>query len=296
MNVDESVSESSGVEDGHSSRGDSGSDASDVVHSPEDESSLTTRQVKVDGEIVEVPWEDLEAAYGLEKASRKRFEEASALRKEVDTFIDKMQDGDLEGLMDLVPEDKLEEFAESLLRKRVEWEETPEETRARITAERERDALQEKLDEYTQKEQEQIQSYVSEISAEEIDNDIADVVEELGKTHGDLVKSPEFIQDIARVMLAQLENGAAGMSAKKAANLAYKTWESRIGSYVKNVSHADLPKYLSKKQMAEIRRAKIDNAFDGMSQGEEGQIRTRKKKSNGDSVEDFFANLDKQFG
>lgn len=295
MSVDESVSESTGLDDGQSSSGDIVDDSAGV-NSIEKEDPASTRRVKVDGRVMEVPWEDLESAYSLQKSSHKRFEEASELRKEVDTFLDKMQSGDLDSLMELVPEDKLEEFAENLLRKRVEWEETPEETRARITAERERDALQEKLDEYTQKEQDQIQSYVAEVSAQELDNDIADVVEELEKTHGSVVKSPEFIQDIARVMLAQLEAGAGSMSASKAAKLAYKSWENRIGSYVKNVSHTDLPKYLSKKQLAELRRTKIDNAFDAMSQTEAGTKSTRSKKSTGESVDDFFAQLDKRFG
>ena len=87
------------------------SSASDI------ELTEATRKIKIDGEYIEVPIEELEAAYGKDRASQKRFEEAAALRKEVDSFLDSLQKGELDNLLDIVPEDRLAEFAEGVLRK-----------------------------------------------------------------------------------------------------------------------------------------------------------------------------------
>lgn len=286
---------SSSVEPGF----DGGNSVDDVSVSNNDSGSdkllvEAIRKVKVDGKEIEIPIEDLEKAYELSSASNKRFEEASKLRKEVDSFLDHLSNGDLSILAEFVPEDRLAEFAEGLLRKKVEWEETSEETRARILAERERDELRDKLNEYTTKQQEQIKAYVNDQAAMELDNDITEVIEELEKTHGSVVKSPEFIQDIARVMLAQLESGAGSMSARKAADLAYKTWQKRIGTYVRNVSYSDLEKYFSKDQLKAFRKAQLDNAMGQFPEGKKSKGTPKKKPHV--NVNNFFDHLEKQFG
>lgn len=257
------------------------------------------RKIKVDGEWVEVPLSKLEESYGLEKSSRKRFEDASTLRKQVDTFLGALQRGELDNLSEVVPEDKLYDFAEKLLRKKIEWEESPEDKKAKILAERRAEAAEKQLEDYNKKEQEKIVNYTNQKAAEEIDDEISSVINELEKTHGKMVKSPEFIQDIARVMLAQLEKGAGSMSAKTAADLAYKTWRKRIGSYVNNIGHDDLRTFLSKDQIESLRKYDLDNALSQFpkSSSKKGDDKLNSsKKSTFKDVNDYFAKLEQKFG
>lgn len=277
------------------------SDNQDVVESPpevveEDNSnnSSDVRIIKVDGEEIEVSIDDLEKSYGLDRAARKRFEEASNLRKEVDSFIESMQMGDLSHLADMVPEDKLHDFAESVLRKKIEWEDTPEETRAKIMAERERDKYKEELEEYTKKEQEQIVNYVNEQAAIEIDNEIVDSIEELSKDHGSIVKTPEFIQDVARIMLAQLNNGAADLDPGKAAKLALKGWKNRLGAYVGNISQDELGNYLTKDQIKQLRKSELNTALGQFPSYEKGSSpKKASRKSKTVNVGNWFDQIEK---
>lgn len=259
-------------------------------------SEPTTRRIKVDGEYLEVPIKDLEAAYGLQKASNKRFEEAATLRKEVDALLEAFQSGDLAALSELVPEDSLYDYAESLLRKKIEWEETPEDKRARIIAERERDKLKEQLNEYTEKEQQQIVNYVNEQAAKEIDDEIGEALEKLSKDHASIVNTPEFVQDVARIMLAQLQNGAGSVDPEKAANLALKSWKNRFGSYAKGIKSTDLGTLFSKEQLKALRESELDEALGQFPlYGENAQPTKSKKKTSRTSVEDFFKKLDGNF-
>lgn len=257
------------------------------------------RRIKIDGEYVDVPISKLEEAYGLEKASRKRFEEAATLRKQVDEFVDTLHKGELDSLLGLIPEDKLYDFAEKMLRQKIEWEETPEDKKARILAERERDKYKKDLEDFTKKDQEQIKQQLSIQAVQELDGEIADVINQLEKTHGKMVKSPEFVQDIARIMLAQMEKGPSYVSTQKAADLAYKSWKNRIGSYVGNISRDDLKNYLTKDQLAAIRQADLDNALSQFpnSSNKRGEERvTSSKKPSLKTTKDYFEKLDKLYG
>lgn len=255
-----------------------------------------TRSIKVDGEMVDVPIADLEKAYGYEVASQNRFREAAELRKEVDNFIDTLKGGDLQVLSELIPEDQLYDYAESLLRKKVEWEEQPEDVRARKMAEHERDMYKSELEEYSKKEQEQILADVNYAVSHEIDQEISTVIDEMSKEHGNIVHTPEFIQDVARIMLAQLDTGAPNVDSRAAATKALRSWHNRIGEYVKHISHDDLTSYLSKDQIKALRKAELDTA---MAQFPEYQRvaaeAPKKRKKDGINVGDFFSHLDAKF-
>lgn len=260
-----------------------------VVESPD------IRRIKIDGEYVDVPISELEASYGLQKSSNKRFEEAAHLRKEVDELLDTFQRGDLSALKEFIPEDKLYDYAESLLRKKIEWEETPEEQKARILAEKERDELKSQLEEYSKKEQEQIINYANDLAAEELDSEIGTALEKLAESHGTIVNTPEFIQDVARIMLAQLESGAGNVDSDKAAQMALKKWKSRFGKYVGGISQDELGKFLTKEQIARLRKSDLDTALNQFPEyGKKGGEKISRKKDRRMNLNDYFSTLDQQ--
>ena len=277
---------------------DSGNTGDDSVLPADVPDSGATRQVKIDGQMVDVPIEDLEKAYGLETTSRKRFEEAASLRKEVDTFIDNLKGGDLDLLQELIPQDQLYDYAENILRKKVEWDETPEETRARIMAEKERDQYKSELEEYSKKEQEQIVTKVNEEVSHEIDEEISEVIEHMQKEHGNIVNTPEFIQDVARMMLSQLDDGADRINTRQAADFALRGWKNRIGSYVKNISHSDLTKYLSKEQLNQLRKSELDTALSQFPEYNTGSSDRKASRRTRETVDvgSFFDQLEKRIG
>ena len=253
-----------------------------------------TRRVKIDGEYHDVSIADLEKAYGLEKSSRKKFEEASSLRKEVDGFLDTLSKGELAELKKFVPEDKLLSFAESLIKEKVEWEETPQEKRERILAERERDEYKQKYEELTKKDKEQQFNKMNDEVANEIDEEISEVISQLEGSYGNIVKSPEFVQDVARIMLAQLSKGTDNVNTKKAADMALKGWKRKLGTYVNNISPDDLTKVLSKQQIELLRKAKVEEALDQMNRRPQKKQRVRKKQSSKVSVDNFFDSLERK--
>ena len=255
------------------------------------------RRIKVDGKYIDVKLEDLEKSYGLEKSSRAKFEEASVLRKEVDAFLELMHKGELGNLKNIVPEEKLLGFAEKLLREKVEWEETPKEQKDRIVAERERDKYKAKLTRYEEEAKQHKMAQMNDKVAQELDSEISEVIGQLQSSYGSIVKSPEFVQDVARIMLAQLSKGAENVNSKKAAELAVKGWQKRLGTYVNNISPDDLSKHLTKDQMNKIRKQELSETMDQLSKplhSKKGKV-SRKKRGKR-NVDDFFATIEKKIG
>jgi hypothetical protein len=257
------------------------------------------RTVKIDGESVKVSLADLEKAYGLETSSRKRFEEASTLRKQVDEFLDVLQKGDFSSLKQLVPEEALLKFAEKTLRDKVEYERLDDSTKGKLKAEKERDEYKRKIEEQEETVKRQEYEELENKAAADIDDQLIEAISQLDSKYDKLVSTPEFIQDCARHMLMQLDkNGSKGLDPNKATKWALSSWKRRMEAYAKNLSSEDLTQYLSKKQINALRKSglsKIEDQFPTYGNVKNEQSKY-KKSTKSQSIDDWFATIDKRLG
>ena len=76
------------------------------VKTPEIDFRSTKHRVKVDGEELEIPYDDLLSGYNLNRVSDKRLKEAAKMRKDVESFVSRLSDGDLSLLEEFVPKDR----------------------------------------------------------------------------------------------------------------------------------------------------------------------------------------------
>mgnify|MGYP003645262442 CR=1 FL=1 len=255
-------------------------------------------KVKVDGQELEVSLNDLVKNYSLEQASRKKFDEASQLRKEVDEFVEVLQKGDLSPLKEIVSEEAMLKFAEGLVRDKVEFDRLDDSTKAKMLAEKERDLYKNKLEEQEEYRKQAVLEQMEAKAAESIDEQIVDAISQLDSKYDKLVATPEFIQDCARHMVMQLDKyGANKVDSSKAAQWALNTWKNRMTSYAKQLSPDDLSSYLSKNQIESLRKANLDSLNSGFPRyGEGSKVTPKKGKQEKVSVDEWMGAIEKRLG
>lgn len=266
----------------------------------------TKHKVKIDDQELEVPYEQLVSDYQLSTASRKRFEQASKLKKEVDSFIGSLKSGDLKQLKQIIPADQLRKFAEDELMDFVKYEQMTDEQKEALAAKQERDALKAEKEELEREKKESYRAHIEQQTIRELDLEIGQAIKELRSSENIDASAPVdawFIKHVVDVMLAHLESSddetAPRMSAKDATNYAWKGFGKNVMSYLESLPEDKAIAAIPRKLRDSIRKADVKDAVTQLhtsnrSKHEDGE--SSRKRQEKPSVEDYFSLREKRFG
>lgn len=268
-------------------------------------------KTKVDGIEEEVDLDELIRERQKYRASDKRLQEASQLRKEaqqeratVNALLERAQQGDLSWLKGLVPQEMINAFAEQQLLEHINWEKMPESERRAIQAERKAKELESKISEITQTKEREEASKIEEQAYQSIERDIVNAVKNLGY---DVKVTPRFIRRIAEQVHASIEASEdpqnympASVASKRAFN-GLKVDAKELLSILKPEEAIELLPDSLKKWM---RQSEVQNALKNVPMrmrervtGEKTRIEpTRRQKEKRMGTDDWFAKMDKRLG
>lgn len=291
------------------------SESSDATDSVPDAGILASEaqssrkfRVKIDGEELEVPEEELTRDYQKYRGADKRFQEAAELRKQaqqerelVDQFIDRATKGDLAWLKGLVPQEQLTKFAEAELLQHIEWQSKPEVERRAIEAERKAEQLESKVREFTQTKEREEASALEERAYEQVETEIVTAVKELGY---DYKITPRFVRRIAEQLYATLEASpddpqGAPIDAKTARDRAWKGLLVDAREVLSTLPAAEALQLLPPKLREAIRKADVEDAMNQhpmkVRAGYSEEAPARRSKLKRMSTEDYFSKMDAKF-
>lgn len=260
----------------------------------------TKHKVKIDGQELDISYDELVKGYQLEKSSKTRFNEAARLQKQVESFVETLRSGDLSILRDIVPQDKLRDYSEKELLEYIQWENMSEHEKRAIVAERERDKYKSEDDKRKEQEQSWHMQQAEVKAAGEIDEQIHQAIEVLRKDVPYLKVDAELIQDIARHLEAQLLNGTDDRyDVNSATRNAWKGWTKKFGSYINALPPQELRKILGKDKLKALRSEDVEEAMSHIpNRIQKSTISSDDKPRKAASkiaTDDYFSKLDKKF-
>jgi len=221
--------------------------------------------VKVDGQDVELTLDELKSGYGLEKASRARFDEAAQIRSEAQTFLEArdqlaaiFQGDDLGSQAELLRRlsgGRYDQLLNHMAQDALNWEEMSDDARRATTAEKE-------LESYRRKEAEVKQGQEAESlrveQAKEVESYKRKFTEAM--TAAGMKPTPMAFQQIASAVQASMQAGK-DIPLEEIVGLANREFwtdaEARIGDLEGDALLGALPKSLIKRVVAaEVSRLK----------------------------------------
>lgn len=211
-----------------------------VAHDEPQQTPETPRKykVKVDGLESEVDETELINSYQKGRSADKRFQEASDLRKQLETFVENAKADPTQLLEQLGHNPK--DWARNLLIAEIELEEQEKDPNLKRIA-----GLEKKLNELEKGEQSKKQLELAKIAeAEEtalvakIDNEIGKTLEEMGFLAGSA--PAELIADIAEQMLAEYKLSKTSIDSKEALARTKQSYSRRLSAISKNKPEAIL--------------------------------------------------------
>lgn len=146
-------------------------------------------KVKVEGQDMELDYDDLIKGYQMSEASQKRFREASELDKQIKQqqaqlfqFFDGMKKDPYEGLKQLAEGIGLnfDEIAENRVAKKIEWDMMPEEKRRLLEMQKKLSEYENKDKSYQQEQESRRRLELENQATEEIDKVISDMMSQAG--------------------------------------------------------------------------------------------------------------------
>ncbi len=262
----------------------------------------TKHKVKVDGKDLEVDYDELLTDYQHKKASTKRWEEASKMRKDFDGVLGAFKQGDLSLLKKLVPNDALRKFAETELLEYINWEAMTPEQREAAENKRELARLKAEREEDERIAREQGQAALDQHTAQELESDIMEAVKSLGH---DAKITPRLIKRIAEQMYQSLaasdDPQEQGMPAAIAAKRAWKGLEKDHDEYLARVKPEDFISRLPRHLRDAIRKADVGEATSYLPQSRSSEAlepsepkSPRAQKYKQMATEDWFSKMDKK--
>lgn len=157
-------------------RGDRDEAPDDTGENPEESGDPETHTVKVDGEEFDVTLDELKAGYSRNRAATKRFQEASALKSQVQRFVGQLKSGDPEMVAELFGKIGVDftKVAEAHITSLLDDLDMPADKRGMKQVEKERARLERERAEWQKQRQEasleaesqrEVQRYQSEMTA-----------------------------------------------------------------------------------------------------------------------------------
>lgn len=252
-------------------------------------------KVPVDGQEIEVDLDELKRGYSHSRAAAKRMQEAAEIRKREENRRRAAAEGKLDWLTDYgLDEDKLLSYAEKKLLSKIEFESLPEHEKKLRQTQQEKEELERKLSELSDRQRAELEAKTLEAATREIDDEISQVVKSFqGKP------TPRLIRRIAEAMYSSLERGEAPLPAAKALEKAKKSLSEDVTEYLNVQSPDELIKSLSKSQLQALRNHFVNEAksqapfarYKGSEQGDQKAGRERKRMN----TDEYFKTLENKF-
>lgn len=267
-------------------------EASQATAMPETAPEAKKYRVKVEGQELEVPEDELIRDYELRRASHMRMQKATemekALREEMASSLsDPLKLFQKKGVDPV-------KWAEDLLLQKLERESWSPEKRELHDAQEQLRQLKERekaQEEALAKQQQEALTYKA---IQEIDGEIGEVLKATG-----LKPTPRVVARIAEIMLAHLDSAdGERLSADKAYGLVKNEMTTEIGEYLGSLPPDQLMQSLPKSVLDAIRKHELDKVRStplrhaSKSEGPSTARAPRSKKAT--STDDFFARLEKK--
>jgi len=230
---------------------DDGSDLETDLKKAEAAAAKLRKKLKVGGKEIEVDEDELVKRAQMGYSAEEKWQEASKMRKQVDTFINMLQQDPAKALekmgfdVDALAEARIQQRIEEMQKspEQLELERVRRENQE-IKAEREKEK-QELQNREIQRMQEQF--------AVQIENDITSA---LDSSEFGLPKSPYFVKRIADVMIYGLKNGKE-ISAKRAAEIVRDEVKTEWNEMFSVSSDDAFERLIGKDRLNKYRRSKI---------------------------------------
>lgn len=249
----------------------------------------TKHRLKIDQEELELDYDDLIKAAQKGRSADKRFKEAAAHKKDVDSFL-----SDPWGYLKKNGKDPYE-LAESLLLEKLRYEDMTDEQREALHAKIELAELKEEKEGRDKSEKDRQLADIQAKAVREIDEDIFDALKSTGRK-----PTPRLIARIAENLMAHLNKGGERVSAKDILGSVQKEYVSDISEYLSQMTPHELRQVLPKDVLDALRQADVDQARSSdparskrrIVPGEPHEGFKPKKRMSSD---DYFAQLDKKY-
>lgn len=241
---------------------DDGSDLSDEdVKKAEQKLEKLRKKLKVGGKEIEVDEDELVKRAQMGYSAEEKWQEASKMRKQVESFITMLQNDPAQALekmgfdVDAMAEQRIQQRIEEMKKspEQLELERIRRENET-IKAERERER-----NELQQREVQRMQEQY----AVQIENDINSA---LDAPDFGLPKSPYFVKRIADVMIYGLKNNKE-ISAKRAAEIVRNEVKEELQQMYQMTPDEVFEQMIGKDRLNKYRRAKITKAKPKSTQG-----------------------------
>lgn len=254
-------------------------------------------KVKISGEEREVDEDELVRNYQLAQASNQRFEQASKMYKEVQPLLSAKEKGDLDTLLDGVPDDARREWAEKYLGEWLKLQEMD-------PRERENLEYKKKLEQYEKQEQERkqkeetareqhVRQQLAQHARSEIENELADVLTDIPQEK----RSPRLVARIAEEMLTHFQAGKGRLPAKTAYERARTNLEADVTDLLGGMDGEQLVTYLPKEVVNKVLKYHADKVKSQSPFGvrKASTPQQPRGKQNRMATDDYFAKLDEKF-
>jgi hypothetical protein len=279
----------------------------------------TKHKIKANGKELELDYEEvLKRAEKAEGADLK-FQEAAQVKrqmKELESKLGKLsaadQDNFLE-MIDIIGWEKAQKFANTLVKKQVEWDELSEQQQAQILRDQEAEEAKAELASIRKREQDATAERAKSIALDLVDKDVGEALA-YAKEQG-LPVGPKFAEQVVDELLAYLEYCEAEDEAGRkitvppptAVDVAKKILGQKTQntqSFLKKLDAKSLRSMLSPEQLSELRQMQIDELHSPIPrnaskrQANDESINPFDQKSNEKprSSKGWFDAMDKKFG
>ncbi len=201
-----------------------------------------------DGNSEELAYDDLISNY---KMTRKEAKELKGQMGPVMEFLSALQSGDLDSLQHLqIPEDKMLDFAERVLTKKVEWEQMSPQQKAMIQKEKELAERERRYKEFEAAEAAKEAEQVNQKALSQVQDDIVSAISELGLQGR---PTPRLIRRVAEQLKAQIESNSP-MDARKASRHEWDGIQQELSEFQMMMLNKDPVKFVENLPK-EIRKA-----------------------------------------
>jgi hypothetical protein len=313
-----SISDSNSASEPQSDAADSAASSSDNPSQAADQAPAKRKfKVKVDDREEEVDEDEVVKGYQTRRASDARFREAAELRKaiaakeaEISEFMSNPWKAmDAKGI-------NAREMAEMYLSEKLEWDTMPESEKRRILAEQERDELRAEREQRQKAETERRARQLEAQAVEEIDQEIGQAVQAMGRR-----PTPRIIARVTETLIADYERQIADLQtqygdqvpdeaftslrklpADQAVKRVHQEYLADVAEYLASMPVEEAiavlskanPTFLDAIRSHEVKRVLSQDPIGSRKPRAEEPRRDRPKKRM--STDDMFENLDKQWG
>jgi len=264
---------------------DSESEVSEDAEVEAEASEEKLYEVKVDGETLRLPLNDILNGFQLNSTAHKRLKEAAQAQKEARQLQELLQHNPIEAIKRAgVSEKSFQEFVEKYLYEQYKYEEmSPEqkelEDLRRYRAEQEQNQKQRQEQEQRAKQEQEVQFY-----QEQLAESYSKALETAG-----VPKSEQAVSRLAQIQLDAMESGW-DMPIEMAVDQYVKEQRSLVDSYIQSLDEDQIESVIGKDRIKAIRKkelSKLKNPAPKAKKKEPEQKNTNERIS----ASDFFSNL-----